>query len=58
MIRFCIRCKKKFSYDVNPNDNRGSRTRKYCDRCVILQHADESRLYQRLRRQKKLLELR
>ena len=52
MIRFCIRCKKKFSYDVNPNDNRGSRTRKYCDRCVILQHADESRLYQRLRRQK------
>lgn len=52
ITRGCIRCHKKFEYKVNPNEKRGSRTRKYCNHCIILQHADESRAYQRVRRQK------
>ena len=39
MIRGCIRCKQKF--DVL--DSR----RKFCNECRVLQHRDESKLYQR-----------
>jgi|21_taG_2_1085346.scaffolds.fasta_scaffold05093_9 hypothetical protein len=40
MIRSCIRCKETFDYAL---DNR----RKYCDDCRVLQHRDESKIYQR-----------
>ena len=53
ITRGCIRCHESFTYKVkNENELRGSKTRKYCDRCIILNHADESREYQRIRRQK------
>ena len=43
----CKRCNQLFPYAINLLDQRGSRTRKYCDECIILQHADESKLYQK-----------
>jgi len=48
----CIRCKKPFPYKINILDQRGYRTRKYCDDCIILQHRDESREYQKIKRLK------
>ena len=44
----CKRCNQLFSYTINLLDQRGSRSRKYCDECNILQHQDESRDYQRI----------
>ena len=53
ITRGCIRCHESFTYELNnENELRGSRTRKYCDHCIVLNHADESREYQRIRRQK------
>ena len=53
ITRGCIRCQKSFTYELkNENELRGSKTRKYCNHCIILNHADESREYQRIRRQK------
>jgi len=43
----CFRCEQDFTYYVNMIDQRGSRTRKYCNECKVLQHQDESRQYQR-----------
>ena len=43
----CKRCNHLFLYNVNLLDQRGIRTRKYCDECKVLQHQDESRQYQR-----------
>jgi late competence protein required for DNA uptake (superfamily II DNA/RNA helicase) len=50
--RGCIRCHKTFKYKINMLDQRGSRTRKYCNHCIILNHSDESREYQRIKRAK------
>jgi len=47
ITRGCIRCKELFSYKGNFGIGRGTMTRRYCNKCKILQHRDESRLYQR-----------
>ena len=51
ITRGCIRCHESFTYKVkNENELRGIRTKRYCDECVILNHRDESREYQRNKR--------
>ena len=40
----CARCHKAFRYDVHDMlDQRGVRTRRYCDTCIVLQHRDEKK---------------
>ena len=53
LITTCKRCVKPFPHGKLTLDMRGKSTRKYCDHCKILQHRDESKLYQR----KKKLEM-
>jgi len=50
IIRSCIRCRCSFSYEGQLGVGRGKMTRKYCNECIILQHRDESREYQRKKR--------
>ena len=50
ICRGCIRCKKLFNYGNMDISLRGQMTRKYCNECIVLQHRDESRLYQRRKR--------
>lgn len=45
--KYCIRCKQGFKYGDWNKSLRGQMTRKYCDQCNILQHRDESKLYQK-----------
>lgn len=47
----CKRCGTKFYYGDAFADLRGRMTRRYCDSCIILQHRDESREYQRTHKQ-------
>ena len=49
ITRGCIRCKCSFNYEGQLGVGRGKMTRKYCNECKVLQHRDESRLYQRKR---------
>ena len=49
ITRGCVRCKCSFSYEGQLGVGRGKMTRKYCNECKVLQHRDESRLYQRKR---------
>ncbi len=46
-MKYCIRCDNIFYYGNFNKSLRGQMTRKYCDDCIILQHRDESREYQR-----------
>lgn len=48
--RSCIRCKCLIEYEADLNNLRGQRTRRYCKDCVVLNHRDESREYQRRKR--------
>ena len=50
ICRGCIRCKKLFNYGNMDISLRGQMTRRYCNECIVLQHRDESRLYQRRKR--------
>jgi hypothetical protein len=50
ICRECKRCNEKFYYGEIFANLRGRMTRRYCDNCIILQHRDESREYQRKRR--------
>ena len=52
ITRGCVRCKCSFSYEGKLGVGRGKMTRRYCDQCIILQHRDESRKYQRKMRLK------
>jgi hypothetical protein len=49
ITRGCVRCKCSFKYEGQLGVGRGKMTRKYCNECKVLQHRDESRLYQRKR---------
>ena len=51
ITKVCIRCDKEFEYGDMNKSFRGQMTRKYCDQCKVLQHRDESRLYQRRNKQ-------
>lgn len=55
MIKICKRCGSNFMYGANfpTRSLRGLMTRKYCDGCIVLQHKDESRIYQAKLRAKK-----
>ena len=47
MIKICKRCNRDFTYGDITKSLRGQMTRKYCDECIVLQHRDESKIYQR-----------
>jgi len=47
ICKVCKRCSTEFYYGEALADLRGRMTRRYCDGCIILQHRDESREYQR-----------
>ena len=47
ICRECIRCKNLFNYGNMDISLRGQMTRKYCNECIVLQHRDESKKYQR-----------
>jgi len=49
LMKYCMRCSDKFYYGDFNKSLRGQMTRKYCDECIILQHRDESREYQRIK---------
>ena len=53
MIKICKRCNENFTYGDITQSLRGQMTRKYCDACIVLQHRDESKMYQRRRLVKK-----
>jgi len=50
LLKYCKRCRKEFEYGDMNKSLRGQLTRKYCNKCIILQHRDESRDYQRRKR--------
>ena len=50
ITRGCVRCKYSFNYKGKLGIGRGKMTRRYCNQCIILQHRDESREYQRKKR--------
>lgn len=47
ITRGCVRCKELFEYNGYYGVGRGTMTRRYCDKCKILQHRDEAILYQK-----------
>jgi len=47
MIKICKRCNENFTYGDITKSLRGQMTRKYCDGCIVLQHREESKIYQR-----------
>jgi hypothetical protein len=50
LLKICKRCNKSFHYGDFNKSLQGQMTRKYCDKCKVLQHQDESREYQRQKR--------